>query len=455
MNRARRPPPINPSANTNPIQQPPHSIGTPLQGLRTKLDPEQIPSTAIQFSTDENRWSKEAYLTVGDQPVPLSATEYHAIDQGNSTPRFLRPTIYAIPSSSDLQSTTHVPLGIHVTPLAQQAPEEAPIPVIDFGETGPPRCTNPECRAYINPWCNWEGGGLRWVCNLCGATNDAPAKYLSNDATERLELHRGTVDFLAPPTYWAFSPPERLIHSFVPIDTESGIARHNPLDVKSPSALGGLITHRERAKRDPNPMNYVFALDTSLEAVQSGFLSSACQVLIDLLYGSNPSENDESEEGDQKVALSPYWNPESKLAILTYDNELSFYDFSPAFNQAATMVVSDIDEVFAPMPSASSLFVDPVDGRQLLQSLLIDLPNRYANTVCAQAAMGSSIAASLALLSQIGGKVVVFGTCLPKIGLGALSMLVADRESERSVYSSENDPTLFQPREAIWKEMAE
>jgi hypothetical protein len=91
---------------------------------------------------------------------------------GNSTPRFLRPTIYAVPASAELQSLTHVPFGIHINPLAQQAPEEAPIPAVDFGETGPPRCGAAECRAYINPWCTWEGGGLRWVCNLCGTVND-------------------------------------------------------------------------------------------------------------------------------------------------------------------------------------------------------------------------------------------------------------------------------------------
>lgn len=81
MNRTRRPPPINP-AISNPIQQPPHTAGTPLAGLRTKLDPAQIPSTAAQFYADEERWTKESYLTVGEQPVPLSASEYHAIDQG-------------------------------------------------------------------------------------------------------------------------------------------------------------------------------------------------------------------------------------------------------------------------------------------------------------------------------------------------------------------------------------
>lgn len=33
--------------------------------------------------------------------------------------------------------------------------------------------------------------------------------------------------------------------------------------------------------------------------------------------------------------------------------------------------------------------------------------------------------------------------------------MAAEREDERSVYNTENEPTLFKPREAIWREMAE
>jgi Sec23/Sec24 trunk domain len=66
---------------------------------------------------------------------------------------------------------------------------------------------------------------------------------------------------------------------------------------------------------------------------------------------------------------------------------------------------------------------DNVSTRHLIQPLLSNLSNTYAHTVCAQAALGSSIAASLALLSQTGGKVVLFGSCLPKIGLGMICKL--------------------------------
>ncbi|KIM22278.1 hypothetical protein M408DRAFT_332978 [Serendipita vermifera MAFF 305830] len=443
MNRPRRPPPLNPSQNTNPIPQPPHTAGTPLQGLRTKLDPVQIPSTAHQITEDEDRWTKESYLTVGEQPVPLSASQYHAIDQGNSTPRFLRPTIYAVPASADLQGLTHVPFGIHITPLAQQAPEEAPIPVVDFGEAGPPRCEALECRAYINPWCTWEGGGLRWICNLCGKVNDAPPEYLSAPSTTpRAELQKGTVDFLVPAVYWAPVPPKRLIHAFVPVtvsnsDTQSRKSMENKLLP---------IGNPETATRNPTPMNYVFALDVSLEAVQSGFLESACKILLEVLYGNSNGETENPEATSRS-----WWNPESKLAIVTFDRELCFYDFDPDSPQAKMLIVSDIEEVFAPMPSTSTLFVDPQESRTLLEPLLSNLSNTYSQTVCAQAALGSSIAAALSLLSQSGGQVVVFGTCLPKIGLGMLT----DRDNERTMYNTENEPILFKPREAIWKEMAE
>ncbi|CCA67291.1 related to Protein transport protein Sec24C [Serendipita indica DSM 11827] len=433
MHRGRRPPPINPSAINNPIQQPPHSAGTPLQGLRTKLDPEQIPSTAAHFAEDEYRWTQESYITTGEQPVPLSASEYHAIDQGNSTPRYLRPTIYAIPSNADLQSMTHVPFGIHITPLAQQPLEEAPVPIIDFGEDVGTREDD-----------SGNATSVGWK------TTVAPPLYMTESPNARLELQRGTVDFLVPKAYWALAPPKRLIHSFVPVTVDSGV--HEKKDTKQTSLLPS-IGDAEREYRKPTAMHYVFAFDVSLESVQTGLLRSACDILIDLLYGAQ-SRGDSPEQGADRqttLATQPWWSPESKIAIVTFDKELCFYDFSPTLDRPATLVVTDIEEVFSPMPASSSLFIDPSESRGLLLPFLSGLSDRYTNTVCAQAALGSSIAASLALLSQVGGKVLIFATCMPKLGFGMLT----ERENEKSIYTSESDSTLFIPREVSWKEMGE
>lgn len=80
--RARRPQALDASALANPIPQPLHSAGTPLPGLKFKLNPTQIPSIVEEHYNDQERWQVESYVTAGTQPVPLATSEYYAIDQG-------------------------------------------------------------------------------------------------------------------------------------------------------------------------------------------------------------------------------------------------------------------------------------------------------------------------------------------------------------------------------------
>jgi protein transport protein SEC24 len=87
-----------------------------------------------------------------------------------------------------------------------------------------------------------------------------------------------------------------------------------------------VLNSAETATRTPAPMNYVFALDVSLEAVQTGFLNSICEILLDMLYGGSGIDTENAEATSRS-----WWNPESKLAIVTFDRELCFYDFSVRF----------------------------------------------------------------------------------------------------------------------------
>lgn len=66
-------------------------------------------------------------------------------------------------------------------------------------------------------------------------------------------------------------------------------------------------------------MAYLFALDVSQEAVQSGFLRAACASLRSLLYGGIGADGSE---------IQPCFPTESVLGIITYDETLHFYDLS-------------------------------------------------------------------------------------------------------------------------------
>lgn len=107
---------------------------------------------------------------------------------GNSLPRYIRPTLPQIPTTSSLLETTSLPFGLILTPFATPRWDEEPIPYVDTflqnkdndlgvgigggdggGDGGPPRCG--KCRGYVNCWCRWVEGGGKWVCNLCGNGN--------------------------------------------------------------------------------------------------------------------------------------------------------------------------------------------------------------------------------------------------------------------------------------------
>lgn len=272
---------------STPIPAPqPSTAGVSAQG---RVDPEQIPSIARARDGATQYYLDHVYPTMEQNRPPPGAVPFVAVDQGNSSPKFARLTLNNIPSSSDSLSSTGLPLGLVLQPLAPLSAGETPIPVLDFGEIGPPRCRR--CRAYINPFMTFRSGGNKLVCNMCTFPNDVSPEYFAPtdptgtrvDRAQRPELTTGTVEYLVPKEYWS---------------------------------------------KPPVGLRWLFVLDVSQDAVQKGFLAAFCEGIISALYGDEEGDgsngveeiNGESPEAKRNMPLG------SKVGFVTFDKTMHFFN---------------------------------------------------------------------------------------------------------------------------------
>ncbi|GLU01056.1 hypothetical protein SLE2022_183820 [Rubroshorea leprosula] len=362
--------------------------GAPLAGP-SKIDPNQIPrpipsSTAVFHDTRQGNQAN---------PPPPATSDYIVRDTGNCSPRYMRCTINQIPCTADLLSTSGMQLALLVQPLALPHPSEEPIQIVDFGESGPVRCSR--CKGYINPFMKFIDQGRKFICNLCGFTDDTPRDYHCNlgpdgrrrDADERPELCRGTVEFVATKEYMV---------------------------------------------RDPMPAVFFFLIDVSMNAIQTGATAAACnainQVISDLPEG-----------------------PRTMVGIATFDSTIHFYNLKRALQQPLMLIVPDIQDVYTPLET--DVIVQLSECRQHLELLLESIPTMFQNSKTAESCFGAAIKAAFLAMKSTGGKLLVFQSVLPSVGIGALSSREAEGRTSISAGERETNK-LLQPADKTLKTMA-
>ncbi|KAJ6305730.1 hypothetical protein OIU78_021133 [Salix suchowensis] len=362
--------------------------GSPLSGT-SKIDPNQIPRPIPGSSVilHDTRAGNQA------NPPPPATSDYIVTDTGNCSPRYMRCTINQIPCTVDLLSTSGMQLALLVQPLALPHPSEEAVQVVDFGESGPVRCSR--CKGYINPFMKFIDQGRRFICNLCGFTDETPRDYHCNlgpdgrrrDADERPELCRGTVEFVATKEYMV---------------------------------------------RDPMPAVYFFLIDVSLHAIQTGATAAACssisQVIADLPEG-----------------------PRTMVGIATFDSTIHFYNLKRALQQPLMLIVPDIHDVYTPLQT--DVIVPLSECHQHLELLLESIPTMFQNSRIAESSFSAAIKAAFLAMKNIGGKLLVFQSVLPSVGVGALSAREAEGRSNISTGEKEAHK-LLQPADKTLKEMA-
>lgn len=253
-------------------------------GGQGKVSQDELPSVPAARDAAQQYYLTNIYPTFEKHVPPPASVSFVAFDQGNSSPKFARLTMNNIPATSEALHTTGLPLGLMLQPLARAQAGEAEVPVLDFGDIGPPRCRR--CRAYINPFMMFRSGGNKFVCNLCTYPNDTPPEYfcatspqgIRVDRDQRPELCRGTVEFVCPKEYY---------------------------------------------NREPVGLRWLFVIDVTQEAYNKGYLEAFCDGILATLYGA-----DESEETDENGEAKRRIPPNSRVGFVTYDKEVHFYNCS-------------------------------------------------------------------------------------------------------------------------------
>lgn len=408
------PVPANPNfAPANPASAIQHAArsSTPLQGApisstQGRVDPEHIPSIPRSRDAPAQHYLQHAYPTMERHLPPPASVPFVAYDQGNASPKFARLTLNNIPSSSDALASTNLPLGLILQPLAPLQEGESAVPVLDFGETGPPRCRR--CRTYINPFMTFRSGGNKFVCNMCSFPNDVASEYFAPtdvsgvrvDRAQRPELALGTVEFTVPKEYW---------------------------------------------NKEPVGLRWLFVIDVSAEAVNRGFLQGFCDGILSTLYDP---EEEKTEVADPSQERTPKLAPGSKVGFVTYDKEVHFYNISAGLDRAQMMVMTDIEDPFVPL--SEGLFVDPKESKAVIISLLTQLPNMFAEIKNPEPALLPTLNAALSALTTTGGKIVCSLAALPTWGPGRLFL-----RDDGNMHNTDAEKKLLTTEHPGWRKTAQ
>lgn len=332
-----------------PYQQPPGGPGP------AQLSP-SLAAMSLQSSTPEalrvvNLLQERNLLPPSPIPAPTPCLPQD-LQKINCNPEVFRCTLTSIPQTQSLLNKAKMPLGLLLHPFK----DLSQLPVVTSSTIV--RCRS--CRTYINPFVSFLDQ-RRWKCNLCYRVNDVPEEFMYNPVSrsygephKRPEVQNATIEFIAPSEYML---------------------------------------------RPPQPAVYLFVLDVSHNAVETGYLNVFCQSLLD---------NINSLPGDSRT----------KVGFITFDSTIHFYNLQEGLSQPQMLIVSDIEDIFLPTPD--SLLVNLNECKELVQDLLKSLPTLFEKTMETQSALGSALQAAFKLLSPTGGRMSIFQTQLPNLGVGAL-----------------------------------
>ncbi|XP_076233230.1 COPII coat complex component secretory 24CD [Calliopsis andreniformis] len=365
-----------------------------------RLDPDHMPSP-IQVIEDDQHTRGGVFVTNQKGLVPpLVTTKFVTQDQGNASPRYIRSTMYTVPTTADIIKQTNVPFGLIVSPMARIAEGEYEPPIVDMGEIGPVRCIR--CKAYMSPYMQFIDAGRRFQCMFCKATTEVPSEYFQHldhtgqrmDRYGRPELMLGTYEYIATKDY----------------------CRNNTF---------------------PKPPAIVFVIDVSYNTVKSGLVNLLCMEMKSILRHL-PVDSDQSKTN-------------MKVGFITYNNTVHFYNINPCLAQPQMLVVGDIQDVF--MPLLDGFLCDIEESEAVIDGLMTQIPAMFEDTRETETILAPAIQAGLEALkaSDCAGKLMVFHSSLP---IAEAPGKLKNRD-DRKVLGTEKEKTVLAPQNNVYNNLGQ
>ncbi|KAF2068543.1 hypothetical protein CYY_010132, partial [Polysphondylium violaceum] len=330
---------------------------TPNAQADDRINISKIPSPTVVL----DQFNSFIYRTNEAGVPPPSSVQQLCVDIENSSPNFIRSTIYTIPESQDTLNLTYIPFAIHTQPLATLNPGEDEVPIIRH-PGGPVQCKR--CHAYINPFNLFTNAGKYFTCKFCEFDNNVSQEYFSailpngkrTDFEQRPELQRGTYEF---------------------VKSES-----------DPKCIPG----------------YIFVIEVSAFTVKNGILN----VIISSI---------------KKILNEMYDKLPPKIGIVTYDTEVHFWGFKKNYNQPQMKVLSK-NSVFVPFDdgflvdykeskSQVDYFLDNINTFFL-----------YPKTSDREFAFGAAVQSASLALEKCGGRIFSFVSHFSKASPGNIEKRV-------------------------------
>jgi protein transport protein SEC24 len=367
---------------------------------RRTLDPDQMPSP-IQVM-EEDQKANGGYFDTREKgaPPPLITTDFVVRDFGNASPRFIRSTMYYVPSTEEMRKQTGVPFGLVISPMAQVGDNEIEPPVTDFGPSGPVRCIR--CKAYMCSMMQFIDGGRRFQCMFCKATTEVPAEYFQHldhngqrvDHYQRPELCLGTYECVATKDY----------------------CREN-IEPKVPAVL--------------------FAIDVSYPMIKEGIVQLICSNMKEMLKHLPRDMNCDKEQ--------------MRVGFMTYDSKINFYNIKGALTQPQQMTVGDVNDMFVPLVDGFMVTVE--ESETVIDSLMEQIPQMFADTRETETVLGPVIQAGKEAFkaANCAGKLIVFHHNLP---VAEAPGKLKNRD-DRKVLGTEKEKTVLTPQSKTYNEFGQ